>query len=846
MPDKLPEKLLKPYNPKETEERIYKLWEESGFFNPDNLPDKRKETFTIIMPPVNANGSLHAGHGLVMTIEDIMVRYKRMQGFKTLWLPGLDHAGFETQVVYEKKLEKEGRTRFGMDRDVLYKEILDFTLTNSTNIKKQIRKMGASCDWSREKFTLDGDIIKTVYQTFKRMYDDNLIYRGNRIVSWCSKHQTSFSDLEIKDEERIENLYYLKYGPFVIATSRPETKFGDKYVVMHPNDKRYKEYKHGQKIDLEWINGPITATVIKDEAIDMEFGTGVMTITPWHDNADFEIAERHKLDKEQIIDENGKLLPIAGEFAGQHIKKARPLIIEKLQKKGLVEKIDENYKHVVRTCYKCGTVIEPQIKSQWFVRMKPLAEKALEKINSQEIKYIPEHYKKITTYWLENIMDWNISRQIVWGISIPVWYCGGAEKASLTKMGFYKDIAPEVLRGKTRTYRLRDHNLKVGSVFAFENSQLKILFGKGTITGIKKTTVGEIKLPDALHGNKYNTTKELIQAFKRLHPEKEVTKDTPAWIFDYSFEPFTKTDKIEGCGQIIISFEKPAHCPACGGNSIIKDTDTFDTWFSSGQWPFVALGYPNNNDFKTFYPTDVMETAGDIIFFWVSRMIMLGLYITGEIPFKNVYLHGMVLDAKSQKMSKSKGNVIDPIIFTEKYGTDAFRMGMVIGNTPGTSLALAEERIRGYGKFANKIWNATRFVLENTKDFIIPEIPIYDEEDKKSDEELKTLIEEITKEMDEYKFYIVAEKLYHYFWHTFADIIIERSKKKILENRNADSAKALLYTQLTTLLKTLHPFIPFVTEEIWSILPPQKGQSKNLLIIEKWPFDQTQDKPTNK
>ena len=390
--------------------------------NPKENPNLGK-TFTLIMPPTNANGSLHAGHGLVMTIEDIIVRYKRMRGFKTLWLPGLDHAGFETQVVYEKKLEKEGRTRFGMDPKELYKEILDFTLTNSKNIESQIKKLGASCDWSREKFTLDGDIVKTVYQTFKRMNDDNLIYRGNRIVSWCSKHQTSFSDLEIKDEERIEPYYYLKYGPFTISTSRPETKFGNKYVVMHPDDKRYKQYKDGEQFELEWINGKITATVVKDEMIDMEFGTGVMTITPWHDTTDFEIAEKHKLDKEQIIDENGKLLPIAGEFAGQHIKKARALIVGKLQKKGLVEKIDAKYKHVVRTCYKCGTVIEPQIKNQWFIKIKPLAEKALEKINNDEIKYIPEHYKKITVHWLSNIMDWNISRQIVWGIPIPAKIC---------------------------------------------------------------------------------------------------------------------------------------------------------------------------------------------------------------------------------------------------------------------------------------------------------------------------------------------------------------------------------------------------------------------------------------
>ncbi|MEI8174793.1 MAG: valine--tRNA ligase [bacterium] len=725
------EKLLKPYNPKETEERIYKLWEDSDFFAPEahppwvdnpSLNQNLGKPFTLIMPPTNANGSLHAGHGLVITIEDIIVRYKRMCGFKTLWLPGLDHAGFETQVVYEKKLEKEGRTRFEIEPKKLYEEILDFTLTNSKNIKSQVRKIGASCDWSREKFTLDTDIVKIVYQTFKKLSDDNLVYRGNRIVSWCSKHQTSFSDLEILDEERVDNFYYLKYGPFVIGTSRPETKFGDKYVVMHPKDERYKDYKDGQKIALEWINGPIEATIIKDEAIDMEFGTGVMTITPWHDVADFEIAERHKLDKEQIIDENGKLLPVAGEFAGQHIKKARALIIEKLQKKGLVEKIDENYKHVVRTCYKCGTVIEPQIKNQWFVKMKPLAEKALEKINNGEIKYIPEHYKKVSVHWLSNIIDWNISRQIVWGIPIPAKIC--------TKCG-----------------------------------------------------AGMVDL------------------------DNKITK-----------------------------------CTSCGGE-VAQDKDTFDTWFSSGQWPFATLGYPDSKDFKTFYPTDVMETAGEIIFFWVSRMIMLGLYITGEIPFKNVYLHGLVLDAKGQKMSKSKGNVIDPLTLTEKYGTDAFRIGMVVGNTPGTSLALAEERIRGYGKFANKIWNATRFVLDNTKDYKEEDINIkYDEEDKKSDEELKNLVKEITKEMDEYKFYIVAEKIYHYFWHTFADIIIERSKRKILEEKNADSAKMLLRTQLTTLLKILHPFMPFVTEEIWSMMPNKNG----LLMVEKWPCNDIQGKLNDK
>jgi valyl-tRNA synthetase len=708
---------LSPYDPKNTEEKIYKMWEDSGFFNPDvcsekNITSQEAEKFCLIMPPTNANGSLHAGHGLVMTVEDIMVRYNRMQGKRTLWLPGLDHAGFETQVVYEKKLEKEGRSRFGMDPKELYKEILDFTLTNSSNIKSQIKKMGASCDWSREKFTLDPDVIKTVYNTFKKMYDDGLVYRGNRIVSWCSKHQTSFSDLEIKDEERVDKFYYLKYGPFVIGTSRPETKFGDKYVVMHPDDGRYKDYKHGDKINLEWINGPVTATIIKDKAIDMEFGTGVMTITPWHDATDFEIAERNGLDKEQIIDEFGKLLPIAGEFAGEHITKARPAIVEKLKQKGLVEKIDENYKHVVKTCYKCGTVIEPQIKSQWFVKMKPLAEKALEKIENGEINYIPEHYKKISTHWLENIMDWNISRQIVWGIPIPAKIC-------------------------------------------------------------------------------------------------------------------------EKCGDGMVDLDNSIKkCDKCGG-SVRQDSDTFDTWFSSGQWPFATLGYPDNEDFKNYYPTDVMETAGEIIFFWVARMIMLGLYMTDKVPFKTVYLHGLVLDAKGQKMSKSKGNVIDPLTLTEKFGTDALRMALVVGNTPGTSLALSEDRIKGYKNFANKIWNITRFVLTSSEkwDGQKPKEIISSDEEKLK--ELSDLTSDVTADMDNFRFYLAGEKIYHYVWHTFADKIIEEAKVN-LKSENQDIVKSAQFTLneiLTRCLKMLHPFMPFITEEIW--LNINKNQS--LLMVSNWP-----------
>jgi len=679
------------YNPKEVEDKIYKLWEESGFFNPDNLDKKHKKPFTIIMPPTNANGNLHAGHALVMTIEDIMTRYKRMNGFKALWLPGLDHAGFETQVVYEKKLEKEGRSRFKMQPQELYKEIWDFTEENKKNIEGQVKKMGASCDWSRKKFTLDKDVVDTVYATFEKFKKDGLVYRGKKIINWCPKHQTSLSDLETKDEERTDKFYYLKYGPFTIATARPETKFGDKYVVMHPKDKRYKDFKDGQKIELEWINGPITATVIKDEAIDMDFGTGVMTITPWHDPVDFEIAERHNLEKEQIIDFYGKLLPIAGEFAGTKILEARPKIIEKLQSKGLVEKIEENYKHIVKTCYKCNTLIEPQIKEQWFLKMKPLAEPAIKAIKKGDVKFIPEHYKKIALHWLNNILDWPLSRQIVWGIPIP-----------------------------------------------------------GDESG-----------------------------------------------------------------------------------------DTFDTWFSSGQWPYAALGYPKSKDFKTFYPTDVMETGGDLIFFWVSRMIMFGLYNTKKVPFKNVYMHGLVLDAKGQKMSKSKGNVINPLDLIEKFGTDALRMALVVGNTPGTSLPLDENKIKAYRNFANKIWNASRFVLMNLSGYNPKAKPVLNASQKKNLKELAKITKEITKEMDGFKFYVASEKIYHYFWHTFCDKIIEESKKSLLpeaSKKERESAQFLLLEILSQSLKMLHPFMPFITEEVYQQLPNlPAGGKKEYLMIEAWP-----------
>jgi valyl-tRNA synthetase len=697
---------LSPYNPDQTESKIYKMWENGDLFNPEKLVENHyindvAEKFTVVMPPPNANGSLHAGHALVMTLQDIMTRYKRMSGFKALWIPGADHAGFETQVVYEKKLEKEGRSRFGMDPDALYKEILDFTLANKKYMEEQVRSLGASCDWSKEKFTLDPDVVLKTQNTFIKMWNDGLVYRGNRTINWCPKHQTSLSDVETESVEESTPFYYFKYGPFEIGTVRPETKFGDKYVVMHPDDKRYSEYSHGQKIKLEWINGEIEATVIKDEAVDMEFGTGVMTITPWHSQIDYEIAKKHNLDIEQIIDWRGKLLPIAGEFSGMNIKDARPKIVEKLESKGLLTRVDKEYKNVVKKCYKCNSVIEPQIKDQWFVKMEPLAKKALESVDKGEIKFIPSNYEKIFRYWMENTIDWNISRQIVWGIPIPAWF-----------------------------------------------------------------------------------------------------KD----------------------GEAIASIESP-------GEGWVKDPDTFDTWFSSGQWPLMVTGFPDDKYLQDYYPTDVMETGQDLIFKWIPRMVIFGLYLSGKSPFHTVYLNGMVNDAQGKKMSKSKGNVINPLDLTKKYGTDALRMALVVGNTPGTDLSLREDKVKGYKNFANKIWNITRFVLESTQN-IIPEQDNLTETDKEIINKFEELTREITQEMDEFKFYIVAEKLYHYIWHEFADVIIEKSKP-IFSAGSDQEKKSRAYTLkfiLNNSLKLLHPFMPFITEEIWSHTEKEKP-----LIITSWP-----------
>lgn len=703
----------KAYDHKSVEGKIYKKWEESGSFKPEINPDGKP--FGIILPPPNVTGTLHIGHALMLTIEDIIVRYHRMKGDKTLWLPGTDHAAIATQSKVEEKLYKqEGKTRHDLGRIDFLKLVEDFAKESHDTIENQIRKMGASVDWSREAYTLDAPRSLAVRTAFKNMYEAGLIYQGETIVNWDPKLQTTVSDDEIEWKEEMTSLYYLQYGPFVIATARPETKFGDKYVVMHPDDKRYKDYEDGQKIDLEWINGKVSATVIKDEVIDMEFGTGVMTITPWHDKTDFEIAKRHNLESEQIIDFNAKLLPIAGDLANQHIKKGRPLVIEKLKEKGLLVKMQENYIHKIATNYRGGGIIEPQIKKQWMVGVdkeftleyseidgiESGSRTTLKKlmrhvVDSNQIEIVPAHFNKTYYRWLDILHDWVISRQIWYGHRIPVWYKNG--------------------------------------------------------------------------------------------------------------ETYVGVDAPEGEGWE-------------------QDSDTLDTWFSSGLWTFSTLGWPNKTeDLKTFHPTSVLETGYDILFFWVARMILMTTFNLGQIPFKTVLLHGLVRDAENQKMSKSKGNVIDPVDIIEKYGTDALRMALIFSTATGNDIPMSEDKVRGMMHFSNKIWNIGRFIMDFKPEMYSQEIS---EKDREIIGKSENLIHDVTDLIEKYKLHEAAQILYDFTWHEFADKYIEEAKGRREESQIA------LETVYKTLLKLLHPFMPFITEEIFGKL------SGNMLIVEEWPTEQ--------
>lgn len=673
------EKLLKPYQPQETEKRIYELWDKSGFFNPDNLPDRHQEPYTICIAPPNVTGILHLGHALENTISDILIRFERMRGKKTLWLPGTDHAGIATQNVVEKDLKKQGLSRHDLGREKFLEKVWEWKDKHGGIILEQLKQLGCSLDWSRTRFTMDEKYQESVKAAFEHYREAGLIYRGKRVINWCVKDQTALSDLELEYQEEAGTFYYFKYGPFVIGTARPETKFGDKYVVVHPDDTRYQDYTHGQKIELEWINGKITATVIKDEAIDMTFGTGAMTITPAHSLVDFEIAEKHNLDKEEIIDQFGKLLPIAGEFAGMKIAEAREKIVEKLKAKGLLER-EEKFTHNVAKCYRCNSTVEPLMSEQWFLKMKPLAEKALAVIDSEQVKYYPERWREIAREWLLNIRDWCISRQIWWGHQIPV-----------------------------------------------ENSQ-----------------------------------------------------------------------------------------------------DTFDTWFSSALWPLATLGWPDKNasDFKQFYPTNFVTSARDILHLWISRMIVSGLEFANQVPFRDVMIHATILTKDGKRMSKSLGTGIDPLEMIQKYGADATRFGLIYQEFGGQEIRFGEDNILMGKKFANKIWNISRYILTRTGNKITNQKPVNNAEILTKLEGVKT---SVTGNLTEYKFGNAAHTLYDFIWHDLADKYLEETKDKA----NDPGTNQNLGYLLDQVLRLLHPFMPFITEEIWQLT--DYDTTEQSLIITTWP-----------
>ncbi|OGG13580.1 valine--tRNA ligase [Candidatus Gottesmanbacteria bacterium RIFCSPHIGHO2_01_FULL_46_14] len=744
------------YNAKDTEDRIYQMWETSGVFAPKNDPEAKtlpagRQAFTIIMPPPNANDPLHIGHAMYV-VEDILIRYHRMRGEATLWLPGTDHAGIETQFVFEKKLKKEGKSRFDFDRKTLYNMIWDYVQKNSGIAVAQLKKLGFSPDWSRFKFTLDPQIVDLVLETFFELHKRGLVYRDLRLVNYCTRCGTGYSELEAKHEVKKDPFIYIKYGPFTIGTVRPETKFRDTALAVNPTDKRYSKHI-GKTFEIMGLLGPITMTVIADPDVDPEFGTGIMKVTPAHDFHDFELGKQNNLPVTPIVDFNGKMdfswflskkdiepkyKERAERYHGLHVSKARPMMIEDLKADGLLEKIDETYEHTLSTCYRCGSVLEPLPLPQFFLSVKPMTQKALKALRDKKVKIHGPGYDKILVHWLENLKDWNISRQIVWGIRIPAWY-------------------------STKDYP----NLQV--TFLGNDKQL--------ISG----AVGELL--------KVHTLEDIRTGIQSL--------------------------KAPVDAKFTLSKTSP-------GDNFIQETDTFDTWFSSAQWPFVTLQANKPGDFERFYPTQVMDTAYDILIFWVMRMIMMGLEMTGEVPFEHVYLHGLVRDEKGQKMSKSKGNVINPLEYVEKFGADALRMALVMSTTAGKDSNTGKDKIRGMRNFTNKVWNAGRFMSMANQS-------TEGKNDKDFHAHLNEVVKTITRQLDQLKVGLAAETVYNEFWHWFCDACIEQNKKGKI------SLKAL--TQgFETFLKLLHPFMPFVTEEIWDKLARKE---KGLLIAAHWPTSES-------
>ena len=711
--------LPKVYEPQEVEGRVYRAWEENGCFR--GVRDPEKKPFTIVMPPPNVTGQLHIGHAMDDAIQDMLIRYKRMQGYAALYLPGTDHAGIATQIKVEEELrEKEGLTRHDLGREKFLERVWDWKHKYGSRIVEQQKKLGVSCDWERSRFTMDEGLSKAVRHVFVSLYDKGLIYKGSRIVNWCPHCVTALSDAEVEYQDKPGHLWHIKYpivgepGRYVVvATTRPETMLGDTGVAVNPNDGRYQDII-GKKCLLPLMDREIP--IVADEYVDLEFGTGCVKMTPAHDPNDFEVGLRHSLDTIRVLDDHGVVNENGGKYQGMDRYEARKAVVADLEALGLLEKV-EPHQHNVGTCYRCHNDVEPIISAQWFVKMAPLAEEALRVVNEGETRFVPERFTKTCTNWMENVHDWCISRQLWWGHQIPVWYCAC-------------------------------------------------------------------------------------------------------------------------CGKMTVSEADPAQCAHCGSADIERDPDVLDTWFSSALWPFSTLGWPEETeDMNYFYPTDVLVTGYDIIFFWVSRMIFSGCAHTGKAPFHTVLIHGLVRDDKGRKMSKSLGNGIDPLEMATMYGADALRFNLITGNAPGNDTRFFVEKCEAMRNFANKIWNASRFVMMNLTIHACALPGKLEQEDKWILSRLNRVVKEVTENMDAYELGVASAKVYDFIWSDYCDWYIEFTKARLQgedEEAKIQAQQVLVYV-LTETLKLLHPFMPFIAEEIWQALPRQEGCRAGFLMMDSWP-----------
>jgi valyl-tRNA synthetase len=699
--------LPKAYEPKEVEAKWYRFWEEQELFRADE--DSKTSAFSIVIPPPNVTGDLHMGHALNNTLQDILCRYKKMQGYNVLWMPGTDHAGIATQNVVERQLAEEGLDRYQLGREKFIDTVWEWRRLYGGKIINQLKRLGASCDWSRERFTMDEGLSEAVRRVFVTLYEEGLIYRGQRITNWCPRCVTALANLEVEAEERAGHLYHIRYplpsgeDGLVVVTTRPETMLGDTAVAVHPEDERYRQFV-GKKVILPLVNRELL--VIADEYVDQEFGTGTLKITPAHDPYDFEIGQRHGLNSLKVMDEHGVMNEEAGPYKGLDRYACRDKVVSDLQEQSLLLKI-EDYQHRVGHCYRCKTIIEPTLSKQWFVAVKPLAEESIAAVRNGNTRIIPSMWEKNYFDWLENIEDWCISRQIWWGHRIPAWYC-------------------------------------------------------------------------------------------------------------------------QDCDEVIVALEEPQQCSRCNSSQLVQDNDVLDTWFSSALWPFSTMGWPEKTkELERFYPTSVLVTAFDILFFWVARMMMMGLHFMREVPFRDVYIHALVRDAEGLKMSKSTGNVIDPLVIMDSYGTDAFRFTLAAFAAQGRDMRLSEERIEGYRHFVNKIWNASRFTLMNLEgaavDKSLPQP--HSLADRWVLSRLQEIIRQTKGALDSYHFNEVANVLYQFVWHEFCDWYLELIKPVLYgksEKERLDTQQILMHC-LSVILRLLHPLMPFVTEELWNQMPNSDG-----------------------